>query len=67
MLPQSQPQTKTPLFRTSLRDWQANWKARQASQPAAAAATPAEGAPRVKKFIAYKRRKQKQAAMATQS
>ena len=54
MMPQTRSMT-TPLFQTSLRDWQANWKARQASQSADAPAAPT----RVKKFIAYKKRKQR--------
>jgi len=60
------------LFRTSLRDWQANWKARQAEQasrpPERAAEQPPAGAepaqPRVKRLIAHKKRKQKRLAEA---
>jgi len=68
--------TTTSLFRTSLRDWQANYKARQATQPsepepapapaaapAADDSAPAPAAPtRVKRLVARKRRKMKQAA-----
>jgi hypothetical protein len=62
MMTQSRSKT-TPLFQTSLRDWQANWKARQAAR--AEEALPAPSAPtRVKKFIAYKKRKQKLVAAA---
>jgi len=67
---QSQPQT-TPVFRTSLRDWQARFKARQAARSSAESAdevgqadrpaTPS-GPTRVKKLVAYKRRKMMQAA-----
>jgi hypothetical protein len=52
---QSQPQT-TSLFRNSLRDWQARWKAMRASEqptPTAAESNP----PRVKRLVAHKRRK----------
>jgi hypothetical protein len=55
--------TTTPLFQPSLRDWQASWKARQASPGEATPASPT----RVKKFIAYKRRKQKMAEAAAQA
>ena len=61
MLTQTRSMT-TPLFQTSLRDWQANWKARQASQNEAQASPT-----RVKKFIAYKRRKLKQSEAALQA
>jgi hypothetical protein len=69
---QSRPQTTSSLFRTSLRDWQANWKARQAEQasrpPEQAAEQRAAGAepgqPRVKRLIAHKKRKQKRLAEA---
>jgi hypothetical protein len=61
---QSQPQT-TSLFRTSLRDWQASWKARQAAQstdaeqqPAPAPAAPGSKT-RVKRLVAHKLRKQR--------
>lgn len=65
MMTQSRSKT-TPLFQTSLRDWQASWKARQAATQEGE--TPAVAAPaRDKKFIAYKRRKQKQLAAAGQS
>ena len=60
MTTQSCPKT-TPLFQPSLRDWQASWKARQAAAEAPAA--PA----RVKKFIAYKRRKLKQREAAVEA
>lgn len=69
----SQPQN-TSIFRTSLRDWQASWKARQAAQaspstdeapaPAQATVTVTAGEqakPRVKRLVAYKRRKLRQA------
>ncbi|MFO0930190.1 MAG: hypothetical protein U0736_24720 [Gemmataceae bacterium] len=62
----SQIETPTPaLFRTSLRDWQASWKARQAAQgvdapPPAPLTTPA-GQPRVKKLVAYKARRMRKA------
>jgi len=67
---QTQPQT-TSLFRTSLRDWQANWKARQAAQstepveqrPAPAPAAPGSK-PRVKRLVAHKLRKQRRQAAA---
>lgn len=59
---QSQPQS-TQLFRTSLRDWQANWKARQASRTEDSTAAPGETVPtRVKRLVAHKRRKQKRLA-----
>jgi hypothetical protein len=68
---QTQPQT-TSLFRTSLRDWQANWKARQAAQsPDTAEQRPAPAAPaapgsktRVKRLVAHKLRKQRRQAAA---
>jgi hypothetical protein len=59
----SQPQS-TPLFRTSLRSWQASYKASQAQAEAA----PAEGQPaavtptRVKRLAPHRRRAQRQAA-----
>lgn len=63
----SQTQTPTPaLFRTSLRDWQANWKARQAAQGGEAEPPPPlttpSGQPRVKKLVAYKARRMRKAA-----
>jgi len=55
------------LFRTSLRDWQAAYKARQAAEPASEQAAPAtqsngEEAPkRVKKLLPRRRKKARQA------
>ncbi|MFO0844652.1 MAG: hypothetical protein U0797_20025 [Gemmataceae bacterium] len=56
---QPQPQT-TSLFRTSLRDWQARFKARQAAQDVPDAAP--EQPTREKRLVARKRRKMKQSA-----
>jgi hypothetical protein len=53
---QSQPQT-TSLFRTSLRDWQARFKARQEGQ-----AAPEQPPAREKKLVARKRRKMRQSS-----
>jgi len=57
----------TSLFRTSLRSWQASYKAQQEAQPtpaAEAAATPVQsGKPRVKRLVARRRKR----AMAAQS
>jgi hypothetical protein len=59
----------TSLFRTSLRSWQANYKARQAQaessteQAAPEQAAPEQApAPRVKRLAPHKRRAQRQAA-----
>jgi hypothetical protein len=57
------------MFRTSLRDWQARWKARQANAqnqpPQTQPAVHAEPEqPRVKRLVAHKRRKQKRLAAA---
>jgi hypothetical protein len=62
---QNQPQT-TSLFRTSLRTWQANYKARQQllADPCPAEAEVAANAPvpsprpRVKRLVARRRRQQ---------
>lgn len=59
---QTQP-TATSLFRTSLRDWQADWKARQASQAPEPEAAPEPTAPtRVKRLVAYKARRMRRAS-----
>ncbi len=62
---QSRTQT-TPLFRTSLRDWQASFKAKQA-ESAAPAAAPADttAPPRVKRLAARKKKKMRDAALGT--
>jgi len=51
-----QPPQTPPLFRTSLRDWLAAWKARRAERPAGQA-EPAP--PRVKRLAARKRLRQR--------
>jgi hypothetical protein len=43
-----------PLFQTSLRDWQANWKARQPFADGRAAARP--GSPRLSRLVRRPRR-----------
>ena len=59
---QSQPQT-TPLFRTSLRDWQADFKAKQAEAPPAPLDPAAP--PRVKRLAARKKKKMRDAMLAS--
>ena len=51
----------TPLFRTSLRDWQAQFKAKQAE----ATPAPADPAapPRVKRLAARKKKKMREAML----
>ena len=57
----SEPQS-TALFRTSLRSWQASYKARQAETEPAPAEQPAAAPPtRVKRLAPHKRRAQRQA------
>ena len=63
---QSRSQT-TPLFRTSLRDWQATFKAKQA-ETAAPAAAPADATappPRVKRLAARKKKKMRDAMLGS--
>jgi hypothetical protein len=58
----SEPQS-TSLFRTSLRSWQASYKAQQANTNSASAEEPAATPPtRVKRLAPHKRRAQRQAA-----
>jgi hypothetical protein len=62
---EQRPQS-APLFRTSLRSWQANYKARQAqvepSEPEQPAATPPPAPMRVKRLAPHKRRAMRKAA-----
>jgi hypothetical protein len=56
-------QTTTSLFRTSLRTWQARYKAQQAqAAPAEPAAPPAPAPTRVKRMAPYRRRRAAAAA-----
>ena len=61
---QSLPHT-TQLFRTSLRDWQASYKAQRAETAAPAATTTAP--PRVKRLAARKKKKMRDAALESGS
>jgi hypothetical protein len=58
----SQPRSLTsPLFRTSLRDWQAEFKAKQAE--AAPAPVDPTAPPRVKRLAARKKKKMRDAML----
>ena len=52
----------TPLFRSSLRDWQAQFKAKQA-EAAPAPADPTAPPPRVKRLAARKKKKMRDAML----
>lgn len=60
----------TPLFRTSLRDWQANFKAKQGDSAERVETPPTlitpSGQPRVKRLAARKKRKMRQASSNNQ-
>lgn len=61
-MPQSRSVT-TPLFRTSLRDWQAAFKAKQAEAAPTPAKLEATAPPRVKRLAARKKKKMRDAML----